>query len=201
MAGDVFAFGANGGGGVQGTGQTIYSSDGTITDDRTIETNGNDIVFNDSVHNISFGIRTSLSGNKAFYVEHTDNGYTNYIINKLEQLEAIFSADVDITGSFILEQATNNIIGVYTGVDNVTGEIFSGMIYITAASTSELRFDQNGLRMQFDANPAFYFKQSGILNLPLPTYADDAAAGLAGLQKDDLYQTVIAGEGFVKIKQ
>lgn len=174
---------------------------GDLTQDTTIQTIGFNVTFNDAVDNINFGIKEADSGNKAFIAEHTDSIFTHYIINKLEGEGGAIGSDYDINGLATVNTSTGDFVANFTGVDNTTGEIIAGMFYSDATDVYEIRLDINGLRVQFNSTPIITIKPSGIISAPLPTYANDAAAGLAGLVAGDLYQTVTAGEGFVKIKQ
>lgn len=174
---------------------------GDISNNTTINTLGFDVVFDDANNSINYGIQNASSGNKSFVANHTDSDYLHSIVNKLEGVAGAISNNYDINGLASFNTVNGDFVGNFTGVDNTSNEIITGMFYSDATNVYEIRLDINGLRVKFNSDLLLTIKPDGLINAPLPTYANDAAAGLGGLVSGDLYQTVTAGEGFVKIKQ
>ncbi len=163
---------------------------GNLLQNTTIETSTFDFLKQEVVSNIKEGIYNNLiSSNRSWNAEHTDNNTTFLITNKVENVGDPFSTDFNAAGTISINNVNGHICANIAGVDNNSGDIFAEMVYIIDTYTTALRLDNSGLRVNFNYSTVFSVKPTGIINMVVPEYADNAEALAAGLVAGDLYKT------------
>ncbi|MCB9808984.1 hypothetical protein H6776_01155 [Candidatus Nomurabacteria bacterium] len=93
---------------------------------------------------------------------------------------------------------SNNIITDISRVESTDGGADAMFIYDTGNRYENgWNINSDGFTVRTQNNQRLHIDTQGIINMPMPTYADDTAAGAGGLQQNDLYKTPT---GEVRIK-
>lgn len=165
-----------------------------------------------------YDVTTGLSGDN---IHPNDIGYRqiynslydslkNLLIVAEDRSSTLLSQDNNWTGLNEFEKQTKikkglQIQGTFSPLPTGEGvelEYFSGQTYLTSINRSGLIYKPINLRgsvINFLINGTTRaILKSNTLNISIPTYADDTAAGAGGLVSNDLYKTA-TGEVRVKI--
>ncbi len=106
-------------------------------------------------------------------------------------------SEVDVSGnsgSLLLGHSSTGVAGSWIEGDQAYVVSNNSKGLMVGTINSDLKFIVGGTSA---AQERMRIRENGIKNMPLPNYANDAAAGAAGLVVGDLYQT----SGVVMIKQ
>lgn len=151
---------------------------GTLDEDTTINTNGNDFkLIEDVQSDISAGIYDNIfSNNRSFNIDHTDGDYTFSYFNKGENLP-VGSSDYDIEALSVINNSNGDFS--FNGVSkNVsTGDLYSQLAWTdNATTTNQLRVGEVGIEVYIIDDPAFIVNTDKDLIAPnYPNTRNDSA--------------------------
>lgn len=171
-------------------GINIYNSDGSLLANRTVETDGKNLLFSESASNIYFGITTSPFGtNRAYVNYHSDGNYAFILTNKSEDVDLSDGSKADVLGFVTLNTTTGEFSGL--GTYKSGSKVGTLSYYNNLSTVTEIRHNAQGIQIMF--NGAVIIKidtTSGYISTPnLPVYANNAAAVGGGLSAGYWYQT------------
>lgn len=204
---------ASGNGGSSSGIDDVLAVGQSFTDDRTIDCDGNTLVISGMDE---FGIISPLGSG------WTINGGADYDVNMVttnvaSELNLLGAGIIQIysdVGTLIRGSNSATPPTIQLSLSNDSISIFtnnnSGEIDITAGGTSGL-IDMNAQRIDMDTSSGditlttntsgdIVLIAAGNINVTLPTYADDTAAGAGGLTTGDLYVETTSGNRYVASK-